>query len=71
MSWIKERYKEFLWFIGFPEGLTISACLVAQKQRLGGGWWAMVTLTIILVAATLAFVLWLVYHIVVEMKPKG
>lgn len=64
MSTKKSAYAKLLFAIGFPEGLTISACLAAQKARLGGWWWLGVVLTFLFTIALLVGEILLFLHIV-------
>jgi hypothetical protein len=67
---MESLYQKFLWFLGFKEGETISACLARQKERLGWTWWLMPIITILFTLAILAFEGWMLWHIITFKLPK-
>lgn len=56
-------YKSLLWFLGFPEGQTISELLARQKQRLGKWWWLFPIGTIIVCLGLFITSIWLTFHV--------
>lgn len=63
MRWLDKAYHWLLWLGGFQEGEHVSDMLARQKARIGGWWWVLVAITLLIILGVFIAALWLTRHI--------